>query len=103
MGTVHIGIRHYYYLAVAKLAKVKILTYARSKGCDNGGKLVVAVDTVDTGFFHVEHLSPKGKYSLEPSVSALFCRAACGISLDDIYFRDRCVTLRAVSELAGQA
>ena len=85
MRTVDIGICHNDDLAVAQLAKIKVLTDARAKSRYNRGELIVAVNAVDTRFFNVEHFTPQRQDSLELSVPAFLCRAARRISLDDVY------------------
>ena len=101
MHTVNIGIGHDYYLAVAELLNVEVLADTRSESRYHGLQLIVAVDTVDTGLFNVEHLSPQRKYSLITPVASLLCGTARRISLDNVYFRISRVALGAVGKLFG--
>ena len=71
VAAVHIGIRHYDYLAVAELGDVKILAYRGAERGHDGGKLLVAVNLVYPRLFDVEHFAPEGEYRLILSLPAL--------------------------------
>ena len=89
MGTVHVGIRHDDDLAVTQLRQIKFIPDAAAQSGDDRHQLVVAVDLVQPGLFHVEHLAPQGEDRLEFAVPPALGGAAGGIALDDIDLRVR--------------
>ena len=68
MAAVHIGIGHDDDLAVPQLLNIELLADAAAQSRDHRHQLVVAVDLVQPGLLHVEHLAPQGKDGLEPAV-----------------------------------
>ena len=61
MGPVHVGIRHDDDLAVTQLRQIKFISNAASQSGDNRHQLVIAVDLIQPGLFHVEHFAPQRK------------------------------------------
>ena len=73
MRTVNIGIRHNDNLVVSELCNIKFITYACTERSDNGHKLVISVNSVNSCFFNIEHFTPKREDSLNSSVTAALC------------------------------
>ena len=101
MGTVHVSIRHDDDFVIAQLGGVKLFADAGAQRHDDRLKLIVAVNLVCTGLFHIQHLTPQRQDGLETGVTALGCGAACGVTLDDVDFCQFGVILIAVAELIG--
>ena len=99
MSAVHIRIGHDDHLVIAQLLQIKFVSDARAQSHDQGVQLVVAVDLVGSGLFHVEHLAPHGQNRLEPGVSALNGRAGSGVALHDVDFAQLRIALIAVLKL----
>ena len=99
MGAVHIRIRHDDNLVVAQLGEVELLPDAGAQSRDHRLKLVVAIDLVRSGLFHIQHLAPQGEDRLKPGVPPLGGGAAGGVTLDDIELGKLGVVLVAVPEL----
>ena len=99
MGAVHVRIGHDDDLVIAQLLDVKFLADARAQCHNQGVELVIAVDLVGPGLFHVQHFAPHGENRLEPGVSALNGRAGSGVTLHDVDFAEAGVPLVAVLEL----
>ena len=70
------------------------------KGIDHGLDLRVGQNLVDTGFFHVQDLSPDREDRLEIPVPGRLGRTAGGISLHDEDFADRGIATLAVSQFS---
>ena len=102
MAAVHIGIGHQDNFAVTQLCEVKIITEARAERGNHRSQLVVAVNTVETRFFDVQHLAPQRQDRLMTAVTAFLGGAACGITLDDVDFGVGRVLFNAVRQLARQ-
>ena len=102
MGPVHVGIRHDDDLAVTQLRQIKFISNAASQSGDNRHQLVIAVDLIQPGLFHVEHFAPQRKDRLEFPVPPALGGAAGGISLYDIDFRFLRISGLAVRQLARQ-
>ena len=102
MGTVHVRIRHDDDLTVAELIDVKFLANAAADGLDDGEEGGVAVDLVQAGLLHVQHLTAQRQDGLEAGVSARLGGAACGVSLHQVQLGELGVALVAVRQLAGQ-
>ena len=103
MHTVHIGISHDDNFTVAEFGYIEVLTDTGTQSRNHRFKLIVAIDTVDSCLFNVEHLAPEGEYRLILTVSALLCRAARRITLDYVYLGIAVITLRAVCQLFGHS
>ena len=84
MSTIHVGIRHDYYLVISKLLYIKIIMNTRSKCSDHCFDLRILKDVVYTGLLYVEDLTSKRKDGLSSTVSRSFCGATSRISLDYI-------------------
>ncbi len=101
MASVHVGIRHNDDFMIPELIGVELLPDARPQGGDDGLELVVSIDLVRPGLFHIQHLSPKGQDGLEAGVPPLGGGASGGVALDDIELSQLRVILVAVPELVG--
>ena len=101
MASVHVGVRHNDDFMIPELIGVELVPDARPQGGDDGLELVVSVDLIHPGLFHVQHFAPQGEDGLEPGIPALGGGASGGIALDDINFRQLRVVLVAVPELVG--
>ena len=101
VGAVHVGIGHDDDFMIAQLVRVKLLPDACPQGGDHGAELVVAVDPVGPGLFHVQHLAPQRQDGLEAGIPALGGGAPCGVALHDVNFREGGVPLVAVPQLVG--
>ena len=102
MASVYVGIGHTYYLVIAELRLVKLCVKSRTERRYHRLYLVIGEHLVLSGLLDVEYLAPERKYRLELPVSAHFCTAACGVSLDYEYLTERCVLFLTVCELSGQ-
>ena len=58
MAAVDIGIGHDDDLVIPELVEVEFVADAGAERRDDGLELVVAVDLVGPGLFHVQHLAP---------------------------------------------
>ena len=65
MGAVHISIRHDDDFMVPQLRRVKLLADAGAQCRNDRLELIVAVNLVRPGLFHVQHLAPQGKDCLK--------------------------------------
>ena len=101
VGAVHIGIGHDEDFVVPQLGDIKFLADAAAQRQHHRHQLVVAVDAVGAGLFHVQHLAPQGKDGLDGGVAAHLGRAACRVALDDEDLGAGGVFLAAVGQLAG--
>ena len=99
MAAVDVGIGHDDDLVIAQFVEIEFVADAGSQCGDDRLELVVAVDLVGTGLFHVQHLAPEGEDGLEAGISTLRGRAACGIALDDVKLGERGVGVVAVAQL----
>ncbi len=102
MLTVNIGIRHNYYFVVSDFCYIKLVADTRSECKNNGCKLIVSDNLVNSCLFDIEHFTPKRKYCLNTVVSAFFCRAARRISLDDKQFCVFGILVYTVGKLTGK-
>ena len=59
MRAVNIGISHDDYFAVAELWEVDLISYTTAESGYYRHKFIIAVNTVKTGFFNIEHFSPQ--------------------------------------------
>ena len=103
MASVDVGIGHNYYLVITKLTDIKVLTDSGTESNNNGCQLIVTVNLVISCLFNVEHFTPKWENCLIGRVSALNCRTACTISLDDEYFCLGRVVRNTVGKLFGHS
>ena len=101
--TVHIGIGHDEHLVVTQLGDVKFLANAAAQGQHHRHQLIVAVDLIGAGLFHVEHLAPQRQDGLNSRVTAHLGGTACRIALDDEDLGLGGVFFTAVGQLAGHA
>ena len=99
---VDVGICHDDDFAVAQLFHIEAVADAAAECLNNRNQRLVAVNLVNAAFFDVKHFTAKRQNRLIAAVSAVFCRAARGISLDEVKFGERDVSLLAVREFAGQ-
>ena len=102
MGAVHVRIRHDDDLVITELGNIEIVVDAGPEGGDHGFDLRVAVDPVQTGFFHVEDLSAERKDGLRRTVAGALGAAAGRIALHDVDLAVFRVFVGAVRKLAGQ-
>jgi hypothetical protein len=65
---------------------VKVVADAGAQGRDQRLDFVVAQDLIQPGAFGVEDLTAQRQDGLEVPVAALFGRAACRVTLDDVQF-----------------
>ena len=65
MGAVHIGIGHDDDFVIPELGIVKLLADAGAQCRNDRLELIVAVNLVRPGLFHVQHLAPQGKDCLK--------------------------------------
>ena len=86
---------------IAQLIRVELVADARPQGGDDRLELVVSVDLIRPGLFHVEHLTPQGEDSLEAGVAPLSGGASCGVALHDVKLCQLRVIFIAVPELVG--
>ena len=103
MRAVDVGIRHNYYLTVTELFNIKVVADTASERLDNRNYRGVGVYLIKTRFFNVKHLTAKRKDSLESRVTAVLCRAACRISLYEIYLGKSRISLVTVCKLTGKS
>ena len=99
--TIDIGIGHDEHFIIPQLGDIEFLADAAAQCQHNGHQLIVAVDTVRTGLFHVQHLAPQGEDGLNGGVTAHLGRAACRVTLDDEDLGAGGVFFTAVGQLAG--
>ena len=104
MRAVHIGIGHDDDAVVAQLCGVEFfLTDAGTERGNQRGHFLAGKHFFKTGFFHIQNFALKRQNSLKFAVTALLGRAAGGVALDQIQFRERRIFFLAVGQLAGQA
>ena len=108
MAAVNIGIGHDNDFMIPQFFDIqRLAVFFGTDGDPKGGKdifyLLVFKDLVLHGFFHVQDFSFQGKDRLEVTVAALFCRSACGITLNDKYFRFGRVFIGTVGQFTRQA
>ena len=101
MRAVDIGIGHDDDFVVTEFFEIKLVSNARAKRCNDRLKLIISVDLIGSRLFDVQHLAPEGKNCLEPRVTSLRGRAACGVTLDDVNFGERGICIVAVAEFIG--
>ena len=99
MGAVDIRIGHDDDLVIAELLEVELVADSGAERRDDRRELVVAIDLVGPGLFHVQHLAPERQDGLEPRIASLRGGAAGGVALDDVDFGQRRVGVVAVAEL----
>ena len=99
--TIDIGIGHDEHFVIPQLGNIELVADAAAQCQHDRHQLVVAVDTVGTGLFDVEHLAPQGEDGLNGRVTAHLGRAACRIALDDEDLGAGGVFFAAVCQLAG--
>ena len=102
MAAVDVGIRHQDDLAVAQLARVKILAESCTERGDHRAELLIAVDLVQTRLLDVQHLAPERQNRLITAVASLLGRAARRVALDDVDLGERRIALLTVGQLARQ-
>lgn len=61
MRTINIGIRHNDNLVVSELCNIKFITYACAERSDNGHKLVISVNSVNSCFSTLSILPQRGR------------------------------------------
>src|SRR5690349_15362507 len=103
MRTVNVGIRHENDFAVTQLGGIKIiLADSATERSNHGTNFFVAKHLVIPRLLHVQDLSFKREDRLEAAIASLLRGAACRFALDQIDLAAVRLTLRAVSQLAGQ-
>ena len=101
VGAIHIGIGHDEHFIVAQLGDIELVTNATAQCQHNGHQLVVAVNFIGAGLFHVQHLAPQRQDGLNGRITAHLGGTACRIALDDEDFGAAGVFFAAVCQLAG--
>ena len=101
VGAIHIGIGHDEHFIVAQLGDIELVTNAAAQCQHNGHQLVVAVNFIGAGLFHVQHLAPQRQDGLNGRITAHLGGTACRIALDDEDFGAAGVFFAAVCQLAG--
>ena len=107
MSAVDVGIGHDDDFMVAELGEVGFLGILlcadsdaeRLKDIDD---CFGFIDFMIHRFFYIQNLTAKGKDRLVVGVSALFCRTACGVTLDEEEFALSGIAAFAVGELTGE-
>ena len=84
MRAVDIGISHDDDLVIPQFGNIKIFMDTGTKRSDHGFDLRIAVDSIQTGFLHVQDLSTKRQNCLGCTASRGLCGTAGGISLYDV-------------------
>ena len=100
MGAVNVSISHDKDFVVPHLVDVKFIANSRAQCRHNRHQLVVAVNAVGAGFFHVQHLAPQRQDCLDVGITPLLGRAASRVTLDDEDFGLGGVILVAVCQFA---
>ena len=103
MRTVNIGISHNDNFAVTEFGKVYFVTDTAAESSYDGHQFIIAIDTVKTCFFDIEHFAPKRENSLKTSVTPTFCRAACRVALNYVNFGFLHISGLAVGKLSGKS
>ena len=103
MGTVHVRICHQNDFIIPKLGYIEILMYSCTKCRYHGPDFRVCVYLVQPGLFHVQNLSPQGKYGLSGPGPGCLCAASGGIPLHDVDFTVLGILVRAVRQLSGKS
>ena len=103
MAAVDIGIGHDDNLVVTEFLDIEVFAYAGAKGSDHGTDGVGIQDSVKACLFDVQDLAAERKDSLETAVTAGLCRSACGVTFDDVDFKEARIFFRAVGQLAREA
>ncbi len=98
---VHIGIGHDEHFVIPQLGDIKLFSDAAAQSQHHRHQLVVAIDAVGAGLFHVEHLAPQWEDGLNGRVTAHLGRAACRIALDDEDLGTGGVFFTAVRQFSG--
>ena len=102
MFAVNVGIGHNNNTAVTELCYIEFFAYACTECSYNRHELFVIINLINSCLFNVKHLTPESKNSLECTVSALFCRTARRVTLDDIDFGLCCILFVTVGKLTGK-
>ena len=84
MCTVHIGIGHDDDLMIPQFGNIKIFMDTGTKCSDHGFDLRIAVDSIQTGFLHIQDLSTKRQDRLGCTASRCLGRTAGRIPLYDV-------------------
>jgi hypothetical protein len=101
MGAVHVRIGHDEHLVVPQLGDIELVADAAAQCQHHRHQLVVAVNFIGAGLFHVQHLAPQRQNGLNGRVASHLGRAACRVALDDENFGAAGVFFAAVCQLAG--
>ena len=100
---VNISVGHQNDLVIAQLRGVEILfADAGAERHDERFDFAVRQHLVKARFFNVKNFSFQRKNRLVLSIASLFGRAAGGIALDDVDFRERRIALLTIGEFARQ-
>ena len=84
--TVDIGICHDDDFTVTQFACVEIVADAASERLNYREQGLVCVNLVGTALFNVKYLAAQREYCLIFAVASVFCRSACGVTLNDVKF-----------------
>ena len=101
VGAIHIGIGHDEHFIVAQLGDIELVPNAAAQRQHHRHQLVVAVNFIGAGLFHVQHLAPQRQDGLNGRITAHLGGTACRIALDDEDFGAAGVFFAAVCQLAG--
>ena len=86
MGSVHVGIGHYYYLVIAELRDIEIIAVALGKTAAEGIYhclyLSIGQNLIYGGLLHIQYLTSYRKDGLIHTVPCSLCRASRRVSLD---------------------
>ena len=58
---------------------------------------------MEAGFLHIDQLASQGQDRLRAAVAALFGRATCGVTFDNVQLRLRRIALRTIGQFPRQA
>ena len=73
-----------------------------AEGRDHALDFFIGIDSVNAGFFYIQHLAPERHDCLIANVAAVLCRTQSGISLYDENFAFFRIFFRAVGKLTRQ-
>ncbi|MBA7581621.1 hypothetical protein ES708_23529 [subsurface metagenome] len=103
MRSVHIRIRHDNDFVVTQPLQIEGTSRAGTESRNDRQQLVVGQNFVDSGFFNIEHLSPKRKDRLKLTVPAKFGASTGGIPLHKIQFALCRILLGAIGQLSWKS
>ena len=102
MCAIYICICHNNYFMISKLCNIKIIMNTCTKCCDHCLNLCIAINLVESGFLHIQDLSPQRKNCLCSTAPGCLCRSPRRISLHNKYLAIFGIFIRTVSQFAWQ-